>query len=139
MASESITMTAISMLPPTPKQRTQWAALWREILAAPKRGLQVRVIIPAPSHAHRATHRNDQAAAALRAAGAHVILTPPSPLLHAKTVAIDAAISWVGSGNWTSAATDHNQEAWIRSTDLTIANDLAAFHKALAAGLDSTA
>jgi phosphatidylserine/phosphatidylglycerophosphate/cardiolipin synthase-like enzyme len=113
-ARESITITALSFLPPGQKQVGLWPALWREICAASDRGVRVTLVFPAPTRAHPATAANSSAAAAAHAAGMRVHQVRGPRLLHAKQVIIDENLCWVGSGNFTAAACTFNHETYAR-------------------------
>lgn len=72
--------------------------------------------------------RNAFARDVLIALGVKAFLLPSMKLLHAKTVMIDNKIAWAGSGNWTAAASNHNHEFYIRTTDPLAVSALAGFH-----------
>lgn len=127
-ATESVTLSALSLLPPRVRQKGDMATLCHALNAAARRGVTVRLILPAPTKAHPATSRNATAAEWARAAGCQVHLRPLPGLLHAKTALIDNLIAWVGSGNLTTAAASHNLECWLRVTHRQAAQNLAAFH-----------
>ena len=116
-ARASITLTAISCLPPRGKSLTDFGRLWAALAASAAAGCRLRFILPAPQRAHAATLRNGAAAEAIRDIGGECTLITGSRLLHAKTVLVDDAIGWCGSGNWTAAAAHYNHECWIRTTD----------------------
>lgn len=124
----ALSLSALSFLPPRAQRFDPFTRLWLAIDAAARRGVILTVAMPAPTLAHPATLRNDSAAATLRSIGAVVSLVPPTNLLHAKSVIIDHAIAWVGSGNFTAAAAHHNRECWLRTDDAQVAADLRAFH-----------
>ncbi len=130
-AQHSITMTAISALPPTRNARGVWPAWWAALTDAARRGVDVQMILPAPSRAHPATRANARTAERLAAAGVRPVLVPGPRLLHAKTALIDDAIVWCGSGNYTAAAAHHNYEAYTRTTDPQMVAAIAAFHHGL--------
>lgn len=113
-AQHSILITALSFHPPRSDADKPINWLWRAVKNAAARGVQVEMILPAPSRAHPATAMNGQAAERLRAAGCLYHFAPPGRLLHAKTAVMDARLVWVGSGNWTAAAAAYNHEAYLR-------------------------
>jgi phosphatidylserine/phosphatidylglycerophosphate/cardiolipin synthase-like enzyme len=127
-AERSIIMTALSCLPPRTLKMDTFTRWWLALADALKRGIAVQIALPKPSLSHPATMRNEAAAADFRAVGATVILIPPTNLLHAKSVAIDSRIAWVGSGNFTAAAAHHNRECYLRTDDARAVAELAAFH-----------
>lgn len=123
-AQHSILITALSLHPPRSSANKPIKRLWDAIAAAAARGVDVRFILPAPSRSHPATAMNGQAAAALHAAGVGVHYAPPSRLLHAKTACLDKSIVWVGSGNWTAAASAYNHESYLRIKSIELAHQL---------------
>lgn len=130
-AQQSITLTAISYLHPRKLQGTPHAELGAAIFSAAARGKRVEIILPATSTNHPATAQNNSQAAYLAAHNIRVTLTPMPRLLHAKTALIDDAIAWIGSGNFTAAACNHNHELYIRTTDIETTVALHIFHNAL--------
>lgn len=124
-AARCVTISSLSLHPPRKSNTANIAHLWTALAAAVKNGSIVTVYLPAPSKAHPATAMNQAAAHRLHAIGVLVVFVPSVRLLHAKTVSIDDKIAWVGSGNWTAAATAHNREAYLRVDSPTIARRLA--------------
>jgi phosphatidylserine/phosphatidylglycerophosphate/cardiolipin synthase-like enzyme len=130
-AESSITLTALSLLPPRSTNGSPFSAWWIALLAAAARGVKVRIKIAASTPAHPATLRNNRVAIEAHAAGMIVDLVPGARLLHAKTARIDSSLSWVGSGNFTAAAAHHNFEAWLRDSTVETASALDNFHAGL--------
>lgn len=130
-ARKCAVFSALSMIPPTRLQKGPWPALWRELLAGPARGLQTRVWLPAPTPMHPATRNNGTCERWLADAGVEVVLAKPPRLLHAKICVIDERIAWIGSGNYTQAASVHNHEAWVRDDTGALAEQLAPFWQTL--------
>jgi len=130
-AAASVTMTALSMLPPRRKQQGDLALLLAACAAARDNGCAIEFIIAAPSRSHPATLRNHESAEWLNKQGFGTVLVPLPGLLHAKTALIDRATAWVGSGNLTHAAATHNHECWMRSTESNVVAELAIFHAEL--------
>jgi phosphatidylserine/phosphatidylglycerophosphate/cardiolipin synthase-like enzyme len=128
-ATSSITLTALSYLPPRTLGLDEWSAWQIALDAARHRAILVVIMLPAPSTAHPATLRNQYAADIMRKMGATVALIPATNLLHAKTCLIDGRIAWVGSGNLTAAAAHHNRETYIRTTADQATRDLFEFHQ----------
>jgi phosphatidylserine/phosphatidylglycerophosphate/cardiolipin synthase-like enzyme len=123
-AEKSILIAALSGNAPTGKRAGPMAALWRELLAAPSRGVVARLVLPAPQTAHPATWANMTSATKAHAAGVHTVLIPGARLWHAKAAVIDDRIAWVGSGNLTDAAAVRNVEIWTRMNGAELATDL---------------
>lgn len=113
-ASDQITITSLSLHPPKTDDARPIGQLWTALKAASIRRIKVRFILPATSKSHPATAQNFTAAARLESIGVQCQFIQPSNLLHAKTVTIDDKIAWIGSGNWTAAATGHNFEMYAR-------------------------
>lgn len=111
-----IQATALSLHPPRRGDQRPIGILWAAMLDACARGVQVEFILPAPHAAHPATLQNSTAGYSLHEAGGKIHLLRPSRLLHAKTITIDDDICWIGSGNFTAAATAHNHEFYCRFT-----------------------
>lgn len=127
IARHAITITALSLLPPRTLKNELFSRWWLSLASASRRNVAITVALPAPCVAHPATLRNIAAAADLANIGAACVLIPPANLLHAKTMRIDDAIAWVGSGNMTAAAHHHNRECWMRTDDKRAVEELAAF------------
>lgn len=125
-ARESILISALSLHPMRKVSASNIGRLWLGLAGAVARGVAVDFILPAPARSHPATAINGQAAEALHAIGARCHFAPPARLLHAKTAVIDRATVWIGSGNWTAAATAHNHEAYLRITCNNIAERVRA-------------
>jgi len=120
-AMTSICISSLSLHPPRASRASNIGRLWDSLEAATGRGLSLAFFMPQSSKAHPATAFNESAAARLHAIGATVHTLPSAYLLHAKTVSIDDAIAWVGSGNWTAAGSTHNREAYLRAESSRIA------------------
>lgn len=130
-AQKSITLTAFSMYPPTPKANGAWPQLYHALEAAAARGLAVHVYLPAPTPIHPGTRANAGAGRALTGAGIAIHYVTGARLLHAKTVTIDDLAVWIGSGNFTAAAAHFNHEAFIRLDCAKFAQELQARWRAL--------
>lgn len=114
-AKHTVYITTLSMQLPRKPGATPHHNLITALIAAAARGVRVDVAFPRPSKAHPACAFNRHVAEALHATGVKVWFAPESNLLHAKTATIDERITWVGSGNWTAAAANHNHEAYLRA------------------------
>lgn len=114
-ARESITIASLSCILPTPKATGKWQELYSQWKEAAKRGLHVEIYLPSPHTQHPATRQNITAAKQLAEVGIHTRFVNPTKLLHIKTCVIDERVLWVGSGNMTGAAINHNHEAYIRT------------------------
>lgn len=130
-ACDSVLITALSMHPPRDNSTGPISRLWAALQAAAARGIRIDVILAGASKAHPATAMNNATAARLHAIGAHHHAAPPARLLHAKTAVVDNSIVWVGSGNWTAAASAHNHEAYIRTIHADMARAMRAHWQAV--------
>ena len=124
LAQTTIHISALSMLPPTPNAIGDWPELWRAWCAAARRGVRVRIWLPAPMQNNAATRGNVNTGRIAVAAGIGINLLSGNRLLHAKTCVIDASSVWIGSGNFTAAAAHHNHEAYLRADCPAIAREL---------------
>jgi cardiolipin synthase len=98
--------------------------LIKELVAAKKRGLDVRVILEQREGRERATLRNIETGALLTKGGVEVMYDPLSITTHTKLLIIDGKISVVGSTNWTYNALDKNHEVSVLIRSPEVANDL---------------
>lgn len=124
-ASASVVVSSLSLHPPRKSALTNIGQLWTALEAATANGCAVDFYLPTPGKSHPATAMNSASASRLFAIGVTVIFLPLVRLLHAKTVSIDGQIAWVGSGNWTAAASAHNREAYLRAASPALARRLA--------------
>lgn len=83
------------------------------LIAARGRGLSVSVVVPAAADRAGPT----SAAAARLAAGGVDVRASGGPPLHAKAIAVDDAVAYVGSVNLTRASLDDNREVGVLVTD----------------------
>jgi phosphatidylserine/phosphatidylglycerophosphate/cardiolipin synthase-like enzyme len=95
-------------------EELQDPAIVRALSAAARRGVRVRVILPAPS----GPDPDAEAVAAVRRAGAQVHRLPPSYLYaHAKAIVTDGQRAFVGSENLSAASLDRNRELGVIIAD----------------------
>lgn len=125
-AQQSIVATSLSLHAPRKANGNNIGLLWDALAHAIDNGSSVHFFLANASKSHPATIMNYTAGEALHRIGAKVHFLNVANLLHAKTVAIDRSIAWVGSGNWTQAAAAHNREAYLRAACPAIADQLAA-------------
>ena len=120
-ASDRVTISALSMLHPTPTARGPWPELYNALITARARAIRVEMFLAAPQAPHPATRQNATTAAHAHERGITVHLIPGPRLLHAKCCIIDDAITWIGSGNLTAAACGPNHELYGRIESQAIA------------------
>lgn len=94
-------------------------------MAAPKRGLQCRILLATMRGTHAYTIANKQAATQLLQSGWQVRMGAQVPLQHAKSWLFDGTSSLIGSHNLTEAAMQKNIEASIYTDSPTICARLA--------------
>jgi phosphatidylserine/phosphatidylglycerophosphate/cardiolipin synthase-like enzyme len=86
----------------------------RALAAVARRGVRVRVILPAPS----GPDRDAPGVALIGAAGAQVHRLPQSDLyVHAKAIVADGRRAFAGSENLSTASLDHNREVGVIVAD----------------------
>ncbi len=95
-------------------EELQDAAIARDLAAAARRGVRVRLILPAPVGADL----DAPAVAVITVAGARVYRMPRSRLYaHAKAIVVDGRRAFVGSQNLSSASLDANRELGVILSD----------------------
>lgn len=124
-ARRALVASSLSLHPPRRRSASPLSLLWLSLASALARGVSLDFFLPTPSRSHPATAMNGHAADELHKLGATVHFLPVENLLHAKTLSIDNEIAWVGSGNWTAAASAHNHEAYIRVINPQMATTLS--------------
>ena len=105
--------------------------LIRELIAAKKRGLDVKVILEQREGTERATLRNKETGALLAESGVEVVYDPLDITTHTKLLIIDGEISVVGSTNWTYNALDKNHEVAVLIRSPKVANDLQNYFQSI--------
>jgi phosphatidylserine/phosphatidylglycerophosphate/cardiolipin synthase-like enzyme len=125
-ARSDIILTALSMHPPRKLHGSPMGELWSALEHATASGVDVLFVMPRPGKTHPATAMNLHAAERLLAIGCRYAFVPLDHLLHAKTAIIDGTVLWVGSGNWTAAASGWNHEAYLRAHSPRLAAQLRA-------------
>ena len=131
-ALDHILITTLSIQKPTQMVHGSYAKLYQSLLDAAKAGVETHLYLPASHKSHPATLKNNGMANELAKAGVQVHQIRVSHLLHAKTCVIDNKISYIGSGNWTAAAANHNHEGYIRAVCEKLALDIKARWELLA-------
>lgn len=120
-ATRSVIACALSLHVPRYASETAFGKLWTSIENAAARGVEVKIILPKPSHIHPATLQNHTMAKLAFERGVRVTFATGAELLHAKAVVVDGVILWVGSGNFTGAAAHRNNELYLRTVAPAIA------------------
>jgi len=121
-AKTKISISAISMFPPLRQSDADFFALWMAWKNAAARNVRVCFFLPTQQPAHPATLRNSHAGKIAWENKMHVRFVPGPRLLHAKSIVIDSASCWIGSGNMTAAAALNNHEFYVNFNN----NDCAA-------------
>lgn len=97
-------------------EELQDTGMEQALAAAARRGVRVRVILPAPS----GRDGDAPGIAVITAAGARVHRLPQSYLyIHAKAIVADGRRAFVGSQNLSTASLDHNRELGVIVADPT--------------------
>jgi phosphatidylserine/phosphatidylglycerophosphate/cardiolipin synthase-like enzyme len=126
-ARHTITIAAHSFLVPIGTARTSWLDTWETLIQKSAAGIYVSIYLPAPLLSHPATLNNVHAATKAHRNQIRCTLLKPPNVLHAKFAIIDNHVTWIGSGNMTSAAHHHNREVWLRCDNTAIAAELQAW------------
>ncbi len=87
--------------------------LWRQLVAAAGRGVEVKVLFDQSDWAPRIRERNKAAFVFLRSHGIEVRFDAAEITTHAKLVIIDGEIVILGSSNWNHSAFYHQEQANI--------------------------
>ena len=98
--------------------------LIRELIAAKKRGLEVKVILERREEKEKEAQKNTGTGALLAQGGVEVVYDPLNLVTHTKLLLIDGRISVVGSTNWTYSALEKNHEAAVLIRSPEVANNL---------------
>jgi len=101
--------------------------LIRELIAAKRRGVEVKVILERREEKERATLRNMKTGSLLAKAGVEVVYDPLDITTHTKLLIIDDRISIVGSTNWTYNALEKNHEVSVLIRSPEVANNLQKY------------
>jgi cardiolipin synthase len=94
--------------------------LIRELVAAHKRGVAVKVILERRDEQQRASVNNEKTGTMLSREGVEVVYDPATVTTHTKMLIVDGTISVVGSTNWTYSALEKNHEVsvLVRSSEV---------------------
>lgn len=102
-------------------------ALIEALIAARRRGVEVKVILERRSENDRVSAGNLQTGALLSRGGVTVMYDPPATTTHSKLLIIDGAISVVGSTNWTYSALTKNHEVSVLIRSSKVARTLGDY------------
>ena len=105
--------------------------LIRELIAAKKRGVSVKVILERRKGKERATLRNIETGNVLTKGGVAVAYDPLAITTHTKLLIIDGKISIVGSTNWTYNALDKNHEVSVLIQSSEVASNLQDYFQSV--------
>ena len=130
-ARSTISVSAISMMPPLRRAEAGFCVLWDAWVEAAQRGVNVTFHLPAPMRAHPATARNVRAAKIAQDAGMHTRFAQSPRLLHAKSVVVDGCSVWIGSGNMTSAAAISNHEFYVHFNSFSVAERIESYLRSI--------
>lgn len=116
-ASRSLKIASYTLSRPGRHTSPAYAAFWQAIIAAPARGVDCRLMHPAPREAGQLSPHTLQTAAELAAAGWKLREYPRARLLHAKLFQADDARAVIGSANFSEAALTSNVEIMVHTDD----------------------
>jgi cardiolipin synthase len=98
--------------------------LIRELVAAHKRGVAVKVILERRDEQQRASVNNEKTGTMLSREGVEVVYDPATVTTHTKMLIVDGTISVVGSTNWTYSALEKNHEVSVLIRSPEVARNL---------------
>ena len=105
--------------------------LIRELVAAKKRGVGVKVILERREGKERTTSRNLNTGNLLAKGGVEIVYDPLNVTTHTKLLIIDGTISIVGSTNWTYNALDKNHEVSVLIQSSEVASNLQDYFQSV--------
>ena len=111
----------------SPSNNNRPAGLVRELVAAKKRGVAVRVMLEYSNHDPSLNEANQETAQALRKGGVTVFFDSPERTTHAKLAVIDRRYCLVGSHNLTQAALKHNHELSLMLDNPALAEEILTY------------
>ena len=103
------------------------AGIVKELVAARKRGVAVRVILEHSSHDQSLNRENQETAQALKKGGIAVFFDSPDRTSHAKLAVIDRRYCLVGSHNLTQSALKYNHELSLLLDNPPLAEEILAY------------
>lgn len=112
-------------LDPKYKNGEVWKAVDR-LIAAKDRGVDVRIILEIADYQTDTNQVNQEAIAALKAAGINARLDPPSTITHAKVLIADG-VAIVGTNNWGYGGFALYHEVGIRTENAAVVSGLDAY------------
>lgn len=105
--------------------------LIRELIAARRRGVEVKVILEKRKEPDRTQKNNMKTGRMLSEAGVKVAYDPVAVTTHTKLLIIDGEISIVGSTNWTHSALEKNHEVSVIIRSPEVAKDLQNYFQSV--------
>jgi cardiolipin synthase len=105
--------------------------LIRELIAARRRGVEVKVILEKRKEGDRTQKNNMKTGRMLSEAGVQVAYDPVAVTTHTKLLIIDGEISIVGSTNWTYSALEKNHEVSVLIRSPEVAKDLQDYFQSM--------
>ncbi|SRR5712692_4853016 len=101
--------------------RARMSAIEQALVNAARRGVQIEVILPAPSGS--ASDSNRQGIAAIKQGGT-TVREDPQLYMHAKIIVVDGVKAFVGSENISTQSLDQNRELGIIVSDTNVLSKL---------------
>lgn len=122
---------AMFLFKTSPASGNRPAGLVRELVAARKRGVAVRVILEYSSHDQSLNQANQATAQALKKGGVAVFFDAPGQTTHAKLAVIDRRYCLVGSHNLSQSALKYNHEFSLLLDSPPLAEEILAYMETL--------
>ena len=108
----------------TKSKKNRPSIIAQKLIAAAKRGVDIRVFLERSGHDEKLNETNQKTARRLRKRGIKVIFDSPRITTHTKTVVIDRRYSIVGSHNFTHSALKKNHELSLLVDNRILAEEL---------------
>ncbi|MBU4260314.1 MAG: helix-hairpin-helix domain-containing protein [Proteobacteria bacterium] len=125
-AEHSIDMTMF-LFKTTSSPGNKPAILVNELIAARKKGVDVRLVLENSGYDESLNKENESVARKLRKYNIRVFFDSPDTTTHAKIVVIDRRYSFIGSHNLTHSALAYNHEASLLIDNSDLAAQLTAY------------
>jgi phosphatidylserine/phosphatidylglycerophosphate/cardiolipin synthase-like enzyme len=103
-----------------------------DLIAAQKRGVQVRVLLEKTNRRDASLDRENRATSRrLRRNGVQVLFDSPDTTTHTKTIVVDERFLFIGSHNLTHSALFYNHELSVLIDDPNLAREVIRYLKKL--------
>jgi phosphatidylserine/phosphatidylglycerophosphate/cardiolipin synthase-like enzyme len=105
--------------------------LIQNLIAAQRRGVEVKVILEVSDWNKRVTEKNKYAGKILSKNGVKVIYDSPKVTTHAKLIIVDSSLAILGSNNWTYYSLTQNKELSVLLSSPSLIGELEEYFDSL--------